>query len=416
VRILAITSSYPLFPGDSTAPFVESIVQSVAELGHDVDVLVPEHRRWRRPSSEGSVRYHRYRYSPTRSWTPWGFSESLEGGGKIKKPLYALAPAVLATAVRSARSLLTKNDFDIVHVHWVVPNGPIGALATRGTGVPLVVSVHGSDVALSERSRAAGRMTGWSFTRSTAVVAPSADLLERAQVLGAGGILERIPYGADADALSAPPAAAAALRARLRLGAEDIIVAGIGRLLRVKGFEFLVSAHARALDELPELRLVLVGDGDERASLEEQVRSLGVADSVRIVGAAARNEIPAYLAAADLVAVPSVRHEGYVDGLPNVALEALAAGRPLVATNVGGLPELVRPGVTGVLVAEKDSAALADAILELARDPVLRKRLGDEGRREIREERSWEAVGQRYVEVFEAAAFRGRGGTSHTSI
>jgi glycosyltransferase involved in cell wall biosynthesis len=404
VRILAVTSSYPLSQGDSTAPFVEAMVRSVSELGHDVDVLVPEHRGWRRPAVEGRVRYHSYRYSPRRSWTPWGFSESLEGGGKIRKPLYALAPVVVASAVRSARSLLDEGGFDVVHVHWVVPNGPIGALATRGRGVPLVVSVHGSDVAVSERSSAVGRVARWSFERSAAVIAPSEDLLERARALGGRGRLERIPYGADADALSAPPGAAAALRDRLGLAAHDVVVAGIGRLLRVKGFDYLVAAHARAVQDLPQLRLVLVGGGAEHDRLAEQVRELGVGDSVRLAGTAGRDEIPAYLAAADLVAVPSVTYEGYVDGLPNVALEAMGAGRPLVATDVGGLPELVRPGINGVLVPEKHPRALADAILELARDPELRERLGAEGLREIREERSWEAVGRRYVELYEAVS------------
>jgi glycosyltransferase involved in cell wall biosynthesis len=217
-------------------------------------------------------------------------------------------------------------------------------------------------------------------------------------------MLERIAYGADADALSAPPGAAAVLRDRLGFGADDIVIAGIGRLLRVKGFDYLVAAHARALEELPQLRLVLVGDGAERGRLVEQAGELGVSASVRFAGTAARDEIPAYLAAADLVAVPSVRHEGYVDGLPNVALEAMGAGRPLVATDVGGLPELVRPGANGVLVPEKDPQALTDAILELARDPDLRERLGAEGRREIREERSWEAAGRRYVELYEAVS------------
>ena len=100
-----------------------------------------------------------------------------------------------------------------------------------------------------------------------------------------------------------------------------------------------------------------------------RAHGLGAADSVIFAGMVERHEIPAYLAVADIVVVPSVRYEGYVDGLPNVALEAMAAGKPLVATRVGGLPELVRPGETGLLVEEKDADELADAIVTLARDP-----------------------------------------------
>ena len=404
MKVLAITSSYPRYEGDPTAPFIESIVRSVAAQGHTVHVLLPHHREWARPQSEGSVHFHHYRYSPRRSWTPWGFSESLQGGVQIRKPLYALAPVVLASASRAARTLLAAGGFDVVHVHWVVPNGPIWALAAPAHGVPLVISLHGSDVAVSERSRAIGRMTRWSFARAAAVAAPSDDLLERAARLGATGMLERVPYGADVQAFEISPDAAGAMRRRLGFGEEHVIVAGVGRLIAVKGFEYLVDAHAEALESVPQLRLVLVGDGVLKDELEARVRALGVGDSVVLAGAADRSEIPLYMAAADIVAVPSVRFGGYVDGLPNVALEAMAAGKPLIASRVGGLPELVRDGENGVLVAEKDVRALAGALVALARDPGRRLRLGATGRSEIGSTRSWDGVAERFVEIYRSAA------------
>jgi glycosyltransferase involved in cell wall biosynthesis len=410
MKILAITSSYPRFEGDPTAPFVESIVRSVAELGHEVHVLVPEHREWRRPAGENGVHFHSYRYSPVSSWTPWGFSASLEGGTRIRRPLYALAPLVVASAARKARSILARGDFDVVHAHWVVPNGPIARLAADRARIPLVISLHGSDVAVSERSRLAGRGARWTFARTAAITAPSHDLLERATRLGARGLLERVPYGVDAAAFDVPRDAAGALRSRLGFGDEHVVVAGVGRLIPVKGFECLVDAHASALASVRELRLVLVGDGDGRPALEERIRELGVADTVVLAGAVSPREIPAYMAAADVVAVPSIRYGGYVDGLPNVALEAMAAGRPVVGSRVGGIPELVRERENGLLVPEKDAGALADALALLARDAELRMRLGTNGRAEMREQRTWEAVGRRLVEVYERIVeSRGRG-------
>ena len=379
-------------------------MRSVAEQGHTVHVLLPQHRDWSRPERDGDVHYHPHRYSPVRSWTPWGFSEALEGGVRIRKPLYALAPVVLGSAVLAARALLAQGGFDVVHVHWVAPNGPIGALAASPSrGIPMVISLHGSDIAVSERSRAIGRATRWSFARASAVTAPSGDLLARAAKLGASCHLEAVPYGADVSSFAVSPDAAASIRLGLGLNAEHFVVAGIGRLIPVKGFEYLVDAHAEALRANPALRLVLVGDGDGRAGLEERIRALAVADSVVLVGAVRHEEIPGYLAAADAVAVPSVHFGGFVDGLPNVALEAMAAGRPLVASNVGGLPELVRDGENGLLVPEKDTRALAAALVALAGDPELRARLGENGQAEIRAERSWDAVGRRFVEVYERA-------------
>ena len=123
------------------------------------------------------------------------------------------------------------------------------------------------------------------------------------------------------------------------------------------------------------------------------------------VGAVERDEVPSYYAAADIVAIPSIQHEaGFVEGLGYVALEALASGTAVVASDVGGLRESVRAGVTGMLVAERNPKALADALLALAGDPDLRERLGANGRVQAREAPSWEEVAARWVETYERLA------------
>ncbi len=286
-----------------------------------------------------------------------------------------------------------------MHVHWVVPNGPIGAITARLDGLPLVVSLHGSDMAVSERSGAIGRVTRWTFDRASAVTAPSGDLLERAARLGARAPLERIPYGADVEAIAERSGARAQMRARLGLVESDVAVLALGRLVPVKGFDVLVEAMAAA--DVPSLRLLVVGDGSERAMLEARTTELGLAERTTFTGAVAPGAVPDFLAAADVVAVPSIHYQGYVDGLPNVALEGMAAGRPLVASRAGGLPELVRPGENGLLVPEKDVRALADAIELLARDAALRERLGAAAQRLIREEMTWEVVAGRFEAIYE---------------
>jgi glycosyltransferase involved in cell wall biosynthesis len=403
VNVLAITSSYPRYEGDPTAPFIESITRHVAARGHAVHMLVPAHRLWRRPPVEGNIHFHTWQYSPVRSWTPWGYAASLEAGVRIRRPLYALAPIVTATGFRAASSLLARSNFDLVHVHWVIPNGPIGAAAARRHGLPLIVSLHGSDISVAERVSALGRAARICFERAAVVTAPSEDLLARAGRLGARGRLELVPYGADVEALEAEPGAGEAVRERLGLGRDQIVVAGIGRFVHWKGFNFLVEAFAKAARTVPELRLVFVGDGDLRDALGAHARSLGVVENVTFVGLVTREEMPAYLAATDIVAVPSIHYDGYVDGLPNVALEAMGAGKALVASRVGGLPQLVRSGENGLLVEEQDADALAEAIVTLARDPELRQRLGSHGRRVISESMTWDDVATRFEAVYKDA-------------
>jgi glycosyltransferase involved in cell wall biosynthesis len=222
-------------------------------------------------------------------------------------------------------------------------------------------------------------------------------------------VREVVPYGADVETWSVDADAAREVRARLEISADEVVVAGVGRLIPVKGFDYLVDAFAQARAAVPQLRLVLVGDGPLRADLEARTAALGLLGAIAFTGMIDREQMPAYLATADLVAVPSVRHEGYVDGLPNVALEALAAGKPLVASRVGGLAELVRSGENGISVEERDVDALAHAIVELARDPVLRERLGSTGRDLVRVSMSWEATAERLEAVFEGVSSRCRG-------
>ena len=115
--------------------------------------MLPENSGWKRDAdAEGDIHFHPYRYSPFRSWTPWGFSESLQAGVRIKWPLYALAPAVLLAAARKSSSLLRRERFDLVQAHWIVPNGPIAARAAARSSLPLVVSLHGSDISVAEHS------------------------------------------------------------------------------------------------------------------------------------------------------------------------------------------------------------------------------------------------------------------------
>ena len=129
MKILAITSSYPRYEGDPTAPFIESIVRCVAALGHTVHVLLPQHREWARPQSEGSIRYHPYRYSPLAVLDAVGLlgvarREARRSGSRSTRSLRSCSPPR-----RGRRARCSRGGFDVVHVHWVVPNGPIGALA-----------------------------------------------------------------------------------------------------------------------------------------------------------------------------------------------------------------------------------------------------------------------------------------------
>ena len=170
--------------------------------------------------------------------------------------------------------------------------------------------------------------------------------------------------------------AAAPARRELGCPANACVILSVARLVAEKDHATLLAAFRQLAERDPQVRLWLAGDGPLRATLTAQVERWGLAERVVFLGF--RADVPRLLAGSDLLAITSLR-----EGLPNVALEAMAARRPVVATAVAGTPELVKDGETGLLVPPGAPAALAGALASLAADPVRRHQMGERGRRRV---------------------------------
>ena len=398
-----LTSSYPKFRGDTTAPFIESIATHIAAQGIETHVVLPEHRELKRGAVEDGVHFYPYRYAPKPEWTLWGYAEALRADVKLKRGVYVLAPLAQAALLQKMMQLTAREKFDVLHAHWVLPNAPAAALVARLRKLPLVISMHGSDVFMAEKNRVFGSAARWCFDRAAWLTACSDELMQRAFALGADETkTEWIPYGADAKAFHVNPADAQRVRAQLHLQNDDVMILAVGRLVYKKGFEFLIAAMPQILKRTPHARLALIGYGDLRDELERQAHTLGLNGHITFAGRVPREQIPAYFGAADIVCVPSVRDAaGNVDGLPNVVLEGMAAGKAIVASNIAGFPDVIDDGASGLLVPEKKPDALADAIVSLARDARLRASLGANAREKIHAQLNWENVARRFSRVYE---------------
>ncbi|MCS6922781.1 MAG: glycosyltransferase [Fimbriimonadales bacterium] len=184
------------------------------------------------------------------------------------------------------------------------------------------------------------------------------------------------------------------IRAEGGAGGESIVVAHVGRFVAVKNHALLLRAFARLRSELP-LYLWLVGDGELRAAMEQLAQELGIAARVRFWGI--RADAPAIINAADIFAFSST-HEGF--GL--AVAEAMAAGLPVVATAVGGVPELVEHGVSGLLVPNEDEDALVQALQRLVDDPALRQAMGARARAHAQERFDARAMTRAYEALYES--------------
>ncbi|WP_129628106.1 glycosyltransferase [Candidatus Oscillochloris fontis] len=410
MRIVMLASSYPKYPGETTAPFIEEIAAGAVARGHQVTLLAPWHPDLRRAPQERGVDLRFFRYAPHPALNIWGYAQSLLSDTHIKRRALLAAPFALgASALALLRTLNAArragSPFDLVQAHWVLPNGPPAALVARMHHLPLVISLHGSDIYLAERGRIAGIVARAAFAQATAVTACSGDLGQRGIRLGAAASKSSIiPYGVNIREFRPDPQAQAAVRAELGLGEGVPLVIGLGRLVAKKGFGVLLDAWPQVLRSYPQALLCIVGYGDLRAQLEAQAQRLGIAAQVRFTGQLDRQRTARYLAAADVFALPIVR-EG-VDGLPNVLLEAMGAARPVVASRVAGVPDVIADGVHGLIVPERDPAALAQAIMRLIADRPFAEGLGRAARRRIEEELTWEKTCERFEQVYVGAKHR----------
>jgi phosphatidylinositol alpha-1,6-mannosyltransferase len=287
-----------------------------------------------------------------------------------------------------------------VHAHWIVPNGI--AAAAAGGYVPLAIGLHGSDVFLAEKA-GVRTLARWALARSRLLTGCSPELVERVRALGFPEERSRvIPYGVDPAAFSPSPARRRLWRERLGIPGAAPLLLGVGRMATKKGFQVLIEILPPLLREFPELRVVLAGGGDRLDSFRAAVDPWQ--DRVHLPGPVLRDTLPDLYRAADLFVLPAVHDgKGNVDGLPNVILEAMASGLPVVASGISGIPLAVEDGRTGLLTPEKAAPALLAALRRLLADPAAARAMGAQGRRKAETELTWDAVAARYREGYAAA-------------
>jgi len=402
MRICMMTSSYPRHPGDGSGSFVRALAQALVGLGHAVHVVAPYDPAVREMDQRG-VSVHRFRYVPGDALCLVGHARSLRADVNLRPIVPLLMPGFALAAIARVLALHGRQRFDLIHGHWAVPCGAVAGIAARLTGLPLVITLHGSDMYVAERNPLYAAVARSGFRRAARVSACSEDLRARAVRMGLdekrSGV---IPCGVDGDFYAT--GRRTQVRARLGIPSAALVIGALGRLVTKKGFAYLLEAMPTVLESEPDAYCVIGGEGDLRDELVAQARGLGIVDRVLLPGYVSWQDTPHYYAACDVLAVPSVVDaDGNVDGLPNVLLEAMASGCAVIASKVGGMPDAIVDGVNGLLVRPGDSDALAGALIRVLEDAPLRARLGANARQRVVRLYSVEGVAERYETIYSEA-------------
>jgi glycosyltransferase involved in cell wall biosynthesis len=401
VKIAVLTSSYPRYPGDGTAPFVRSISEHLAKLGHDVEIVAPYDPAV--TTMDHRVKVHRFRYIWPRGWHIMGHARSLERDTRLRPLSIFLLPFFLVAEFIKLMGVTKVQKSEVIHAHWVIPNGLVAAWVAGICKIPFIVSLHGSDIFVARRNRIFGTVARWVFRRASGVTACSRELQQAAIALGAPEDTRLLAWGADPLVFS-PERRSMEKSYAASAGKPEVIFAALGRLVYKKGFGNLIAAMPRVVKECPGARLILGGDGLLLDEFQRQTEKLGVSDHVTFAGRIPWDEAPLFLANADIFVLPSVQDQyGNVDGLPTVLLEAMSSGLAVIACDIGGVNLVLQDGKNGCLIPPGDVQALADAMLELARNPKRRQELGRTARMSVVDQFNWDNVATQIAEMLAEA-------------
>ena len=363
MKVVHIATAFPRHEGDIITPWLGELVVAQRAAGLDASVLAPAYRGGGATSWRG-VPVRRFRYAPRRLET-LTHDETVPDRIRSRPGYAALLPAyMLGGSVAGVR--VGTGRPDVVHVHWPFPHAWFGAVAraVAGRSTALVSSFYSVELRwVTRRMPALAPFLRWSIETSDAVTAISSSTAREVRSIAARRV-PVIPFAAAAGAgtRDRPPAR----RARDQ-GPFTILF--VGRLVERKGVDVLVRALGR-LSEMPDVQLVVAGEGPCAARIRAVAEEVGVADRVRLLGRVDDAALEAAYRMADVFVLPAVVDEkGDTEGLGVVLLEALGFGVPVIGSDAGGIPDIIRGGDTGWLVPPGDSEALARAIREVVTDP-----------------------------------------------
>ena len=384
--LLVLTSSFPCSPYDETCGYIRDFARSLA-VHFDVTVLAPPDRRaiqWPRDS---------FTLTRSRSVVPLRL-DPFEGGDDLNHlasgSLLAQLAALVSLFCFFARALALALRADAVCSHWMVPSGLAGALICRLLGKPHIVVEHSGALHLLTRTHGGGTIARFIVGGSNRIVTVSADLARKLISLcpEARTKVEVMPMGVSACSPH---------RETIPIEPSTRTIVFVGRLTEIKGLDVLL----KAMSGLENSLLIVAGDGECRAELEGLARALSVnASFIGRIDALEREQL---LSTCDIVVIPSrVLDDGRTEGTPVVCLEAMAAGRVVIASMVGGLAEVIVDGENGLLFEQGDDLMLKEKLSLVLSDDSLRTKIADNARRSAAAY-DWARIGSRYSAIIKSA-------------
>jgi glycosyltransferase involved in cell wall biosynthesis len=339
-KLLVMASTFPRWKNDTNPPFVYELSKRLTN-DFDITILAPNYPDSKLYEEMDNMKVHRFRYFFKRY-------ERLAGSGGIlptlkkNKLYYFTVPFFLLGEYLKAKKLIKKEKFDIVHAHWIIPQGIVAYWLKKKFDMDYVVTSHGSDIMALKKLNFIKKPILENSKKITVVSnAIKKEVLEN---IDKNLDIEVIPMGVDTDLFNPKKKD---LDLKKELGIKGPFLLFVGRLAPEKGVDLLIESMPRVIKEYPNIKLIIIGEGTLEKELKKRVKDLKIKNNILFLGKKMNKELPKYYATADLFVSPSRR-----EGLGLTFVEAGLCGCYLIGTNVGGIPEIINKG-QGIVVNEK---------------------------------------------------------------
>lgn len=419
MKVLVIGSVYPRFQEDAEVPWLRTSIAHLKKAGVEIQVLAPAYKGLKSHDIDGT-HVNRFRYAPA-SWEILTHEEGAPSKMASKPWLQLLAIPYIINGFFQCIRICRKWRPDVIHAHWPFPHAYIALGAAKLFRIPLVLNFHGAELLLIRKKKWVKPLLKFAIGQAQAVFANSSFTAGKIKALRNVDV-EWSPYGTTLETSrlqgecrngkficrydrTAAPDAEGVKDEQLPVphpvnGKFKILF--VGRHIERKGICYLIEAAKYLPKDKFEIRIVGVGDLTEQlkqqaALLDERTQSASIIFTGKLSPEALANEYKT----ANVFTLPAiVDHKGDTEGLGVVLIEAMELGLPIVASNVGGIPDVVVDGESGILVPEKDPVALADAFKRLEANPTLIQKLLAGARKRIDECFTWDGIIERQVEVY----------------
>jgi glycosyltransferase involved in cell wall biosynthesis len=398
MRVCLVTSSFPRFPGDWAGGFIYDLARHLSENGLQVIVLAPHAPGLPTHEDLDTLRVYRFRY-----FIPSRYQRLAYGSGistNVRRSLLArlqLLPFVWAQWTALHR-IIEYEEIDLINSHWLIAQGLTGAFAHRKYNIPHVCTVHAAGIHALSHLPFKQKVSDFIAAHTDHFFVVSSFIGEHLQaLLSTPARSTTLPMGVDTS-LFTVRSREQTRRKQMELGDGPVLLF-VGRLVEKKGVRYLIEALPKVLEEIPDVCVLIVGEGDLLAELQAIVRAHTLDKHVHFVGRVAHHQIPDYLALCDWLVVPSVVDaSGQTEGMPVVLPEALASGRPVIASRVDGIPDLIIDGENGFMVQPGNAKDLGRQIIRALRRTDW-QRFSAAARRTA-EQYDWSYIATRYAETF----------------